>query len=315
MAARIRLSTRSSRYELPARRPDGEPQGKLALPRRSAGNQQVRDVGADDQQHAGGDGHQDQQRLGDALPQPRVSVSRGRDVERTSEKILPRIRRGGSEFRIGGLLIEQRPIERQQPGLGLNGRDLRPQPAKRLHPSETPAVQLQPGRPDLRLHLDRQVDRGRPGNVDAVEARAHHADDFVGMPVHRQRAADHAGIAMEPRLPVAVAKDHNRARSRVVFGSEQPADRWRHPEHGEIRARGHLADDAVVTGGTADLERDGEAAEHAGKDVIVIAEILVHRVQTVPSRRPSRRRATQSLRRPPAPAATGDPPEGYAGRT
>ena len=144
MAARIEAFHEQQPDELPARRPDGEPQGKLALPRRSAGNQQVRDVGADDQQHAGGDGHQDQERLGDALPQPRVSVSGGRDVERTSEKISPRIRRGGSEFGIGGLLLEQRPIERQQSRLRLNGRHLRPQAGKHLHPSEPPSVQLQP---------------------------------------------------------------------------------------------------------------------------------------------------------------------------
>ena len=76
------------------------------MPRGAAGNQQVRDVGADDQQHPGGDAHQDQERLGDPLPQPRVSVSGRRDVENTFEKLLPRIRGDASELGIGGLLLE-----------------------------------------------------------------------------------------------------------------------------------------------------------------------------------------------------------------
>ena len=56
--------------------PDRQAQRDLTLSCGAAGDEQVGDVGADDEQHAAGDRHQNQQRLGDLRPKTRVSARR-----------------------------------------------------------------------------------------------------------------------------------------------------------------------------------------------------------------------------------------------
>ena len=51
--------------DLPAAGTHRHAQRQLTLPRRAPRDEQIGDVGADDEQHAAGDRHQDQQRLGD----------------------------------------------------------------------------------------------------------------------------------------------------------------------------------------------------------------------------------------------------------
>jgi hypothetical protein len=136
------------------------------------------------------------------------------------------------------------------------------------------------GRAQLRLHGDRHVHLRRVPEVEPVEPLARDADHGERMSVDDELAAEHVGLAAEPRAPVVVAEDGDRrsAHGAIVGGLQRAADRGGHTEHLEERARDHLAVDALAASAVAHVHRVAVAAEHAVEHRVVIAEVRVHRI-------------------------------------
>ena len=82
---------------------------------------QVGDVGGDDEQHAGSDGHQNQQRIAHRVAQAgstaRGVVHRELTGEETARRVRRRARKGG----VRGLLFQDRPVQGQDARLRLRG--------------------------------------------------------------------------------------------------------------------------------------------------------------------------------------------------
>ena len=197
------------------------------------------------------------------------------------EKALLRVGRRGRKGGIGGLLPEQRLVERLQARLGALDRHALAQPREHLHPAEAPALELQPGRPHLRQHGDGDVDLGRLAEVEPVKSRLHDADDLERMAVDGDRLADDGAVAGKARHPVVEAKHGHRmsAGRAILLGAEQPTDRGPHAELREERARHQFGSDQLAAPAVGDCQPALHPAEHAGKDLVVVPEIAIHRVR------------------------------------
>ena len=254
-------------------------QGQLALPRHAASDQQVGDVGAGDQQHAERHRHQQPQRQVERLAQHARPLRRRQHGQAARQERAPRVRRGGVESRVGGLVREQRRVERIEAGAQRVDRRAVGEPAEDLHPAEAAALELQPRRTHLRLHRERHEHLGRRQQLEAVEAARGHADHGQRMAVDDDGLADHVAVAGEAALPVVVAqhRDRRAARRDVVAGREQPARRRREPEDGEVVARDQLALDALGAAGVPDVKREPRPAEQPVDAGHAIAEIAIHR--------------------------------------
>src|SRR6185295_2982886 len=92
----------------------------------------------------------------------------------------------------------------------------------------------------------------RPENVDpgqvapVAEVGGQHADDFVGLAIDANGAADDAGVAPEASLPVAVADDEDAVVAQdLLVGTEAAAELRLGPESlekvgGDAETRRHL---------------------------------------------------------------------------
>src|SRR5687767_9352193 len=104
------------------------------------------------------------------------------------------------------LLLQQRSIERLDTSLRRPRRHPRTETREHLNPAEPSSLELQPGRPHLRLHRHRDVQLHRLADIETVEAGLYHADDFERMTVDGDRAADDGRIAIEAHAPVRESK-------------------------------------------------------------------------------------------------------------
>ena len=115
-------------------RAERAPERQLALAGGAAGDQQVGDVGAGDQQHAGGDRHQDAQRRGELAAHLGLAVAGVDDLNPRLEELRLGLRRGALEAGLLHLGLEDGAEERLQPRL-------RP---RRGRPGLQPGVDLDP---------------------------------------------------------------------------------------------------------------------------------------------------------------------------
>ena len=122
-------------HDAAARRAERQPQRHLALTRGAARQQQIRDVRARNQQHAGDDRHQHPQRPPQLSAHRRIPSRRGHDVDLVLVQVAPLRRRGGAaEARVGQILLAQRAIERREARFRLFRRDAG------LQPRDTPSA-------------------------------------------------------------------------------------------------------------------------------------------------------------------------------
>ena len=202
----------------------------------AAGQQQVRHVGAGDQQHRADRAQQQEQRLtrraqqlGDERPDDRA------ERLRHLRPVLP-----GQRL--------NRDVER---GPRLFDRDARPQPAHRDHPEQIAIVQ--------RLLSDRALDR-RPhlGIVGIGQPARHDADDGVRLVIEHHRPADDRRVAAVEPLPDAVPDDDDARRfEAMIVGAEGAA---------EGRGRTEDVEERIAYQSNLDLLRIAGAGD-AGREV------------------------------------------------
>src|SRR6185369_14248023 len=92
--------------DAPAAGAERESYGDFLLPRRRTRDQQARDVGARDEQHAADDIEEDFERAFELLPNRRPSLGRWQEAHLALEKLFARVRRRAAERRHLHFLLE-----------------------------------------------------------------------------------------------------------------------------------------------------------------------------------------------------------------
>ena len=166
-------------------------------------------------------------------PEPRGDPADQRGLQRHDREIaVPLVGHGPGE------LLADVALEQPQLGLGLCGRDARPEPRDERHVVAGPVARGVPRierqrHPDLRPPR-RQIDAGRQ-----------HADDLARAAVDDDRPADDAGVGPEAGAPQCVAQEHDGVAGRLIFaGAEDAAASRRDTEDAEQLGGNARAGDA-----------------------------------------------------------------------
>ena len=243
---------------------DGGADRHLAAPADGAGEQEVRDVGAGDEQHEADGADEDPQRtadLADDLLAQRHDAERQLPVGRID----------------GGMLAAEARRQRVHPRLGRRGRDAGRQARedvvvlaradrRRVGPERQRQQQLRLlGAAERRQHVARQREAGRQ-----------HADDAIGDAVHDQRPADGGRIPAVAPQPGAVRQQRRAGGAgAILVGGEQAAEGGTDAEHRQqVRRHPDRADAFRLAAAgqvvvAADGERDvGEGAGAADVEVL-----------------------------------------------
>ena len=223
-----------------------------------AGQQQVRDVRARDEQHERNGAEQDEKRRPDRL----AALFRERArLQRPVARILIRVV-------LLQLLAERGHVARPllHGHAGFQAPDHPEELVRALVDTELLGLERE-RRPQIRLP-----------HVEVVEGRRHHADDLIRFAIELQRRAKHVRTASEEPLPQAGADDDNVITTGLVLpGQEGAAQVRRHPEHAKVarccRERGHAFGLRAARQVCAPPRRDGVAVE----DPRPLAEIAVGR--------------------------------------
>src|SRR5262245_50763441 len=100
------------------------------------------------------------------------------------------------------------------------------------------------------------------------------------MAVDQHGLVQHRRILAESSGPVSVAEDRHRMRTQelIVSQTEDAAQRRSDAERLEVVPRDQFAGGAFGLPLRADAEWNGVPGEETGKDVVLLAQILVHNV-------------------------------------
>src|SRR5580658_10269913 len=171
--------------------------------------------------------------------------------------------------------------ERLQTRLRFFDGDARFQAAEDLRPTEAAIVEAaEIGARQIAFHCDGNTDlRGVPW-LDAVEAGLADADNSERLSIHYDLLAQNVAVAAEARLPIAVAQDGQRiaALDEVVGSVEDAAYRGADAEDGEEISRDHFAANQFAAAPERGAHGLAVRAEHAAEYLVLIADVLVHRV-------------------------------------
>ena len=228
--------------QTPAARPERAPDGELAPARREAGQHQVGQIGAGDEQHHAHDGQQDPHERADGTGQVGPE---GHDVGSPARHAL-----GVRGLEPGGDRVELR--------VGPLGRD-----AGRQAADGAPLVGAA-----VRALARRGEPETRPGLhvvIREAEARSHHPHDLVRLIVQSDTASEDALVAAEPRAPETPAEHDGAGGSRTpLLGREEPSERRPRPEDAE-GGRRHR-DGLDLLRGRAGLRQDEGQLEPVGAE-------------------------------------------------
>ena len=221
---------------LPARGAERQPDRGLAAPRDGAGQQQVGDVGAGDQQHQRAHAEQDAQAAAVLLAHDADAGAGRDDRDRLLRQILDHA--GHPVGRVAGIVLQPLAQDAGQPRAHAVGRRVRLQPADHAQPRRHRLAQQRRLAGDQRLLVQRdpQVRRIAAQRL-AEEAGAGHADDRERVPLEDEGGADDLRIgAVGARPGVMAHDDHRRGRRGVVGRRDDAAAERGHAEGREVVA-------------------------------------------------------------------------------
>ena len=190
--------------------------GELVLTRRAAGDQQVGDVDAGNQQQEADGAEQREQRQADVVDQP-IGEQFGADADGAVGVRVLAFQRGGDRLQLAAGRLEA---------------DAGLQTAEGVESVVVAAID------QVGCTRDRADRREQIVRAHVLEIARHHADDGVLDAVQLHRPPDHGGIGAELRAPVRIADNHRgNGGGPVVFVGEAAAARRRHAEHVKEVAR------------------------------------------------------------------------------
>ncbi len=267
------------REELAASRAEGEANAHLGAAARPAGEQQVGDVGAGDQQHDRGDAEEEGER------RLRLAVDGTLAAEARLHHDLLRLE--ADHGRLAHPLLKRRldvgddrmvhPVQRR---LCLLQRYLRLESAEEIGPVALATLEAGVARGHHAPHGHRHEHHWPFAEGGAFEAARCHPDNGEGLAVDLDGLAEHRRVGAEVRGPVAVAQhgDEMPADGLIVAGPQQPSDSGLQLERREVGTgdqRATAADRLIVIGEVgAEAAVRGEAGEHR----LALLEIPEHRV-------------------------------------
>ena len=224
------------RHDLPARRAHREPHGGLTAPRDRAREQQVRDVGAGDEQHQPAHAEQNLQAAPVLLLHDADAGAGGHDRDHLLGQRLDDV--GHPVRRVAGVVLHPLVEDAGEPRAHAVGRRARTQPADHAQPRGDRLAEDRGVAVDQRLLLERNPQVRRiAAQRFAEESRRRDADDGEGVPLDEERGADDRRIAAVGALPDVVAQhDDGRRRRRVVGGGEDAAAERADAERREVVA-------------------------------------------------------------------------------
>ncbi len=266
--------------QLPARRADGKADGDLLLAGEGARDQQVRHVGASDQQHQPDHAHENDESFRKAIAQLGVSGAGFVDVDCSAEKLLAQIGGpfGGCRQRRFVLAdLVEKCLQRRRGGLdGVAGFETR----EHLHPALPSIVHVHPCpiRQHDGLHQDRHANLRRTGGIESTEPGGGDADDGHRVIVHQDLAPDDIAISVEAAHPIVVAEDDvgvAQINAVVLFGAEHAAESGLDAEHREVIAGDEFGADALGLIAQADGSVGEPATENLGERRGLLLKILI----------------------------------------
>ncbi len=280
-AAQSREQTRLEQqlaYELTAARANREPHGHLRRAAGGAREQQVRDVGARDEQNDQRDDLEDRERR--TGPHEHVTLSATPVRQRHTLSRELRLLRVGEPFLQRQLLLDEIGVGHADAG----ARGLHRHTGLETREEIGPVVLTFFETGERRLHRGTQRDRHEELRARAarrpVESARRHADDGERLTVHDERPAEHVRILLEARDPVVFREHgHRRGAGRGgVLRRDQPPERRRQPKHVEVAARDLDAVDRQRLIVVPDVRAEDPVRGDARKDLLVARQVQEHRV-------------------------------------
>ena len=224
------------RDDLPARRADRQPQRGLAAPRDRAREQQVRDVGAGDQQHQSAHAEKNAQAAAVLLPHDADAGARRHDRDHLPRQPLDDVRH--PVRRVARVVLHPLVEDPGEPRADAVDRRARPDPADHAQPRRDGLAEDRRVAGDQRLLLQRnpQIRRIAAQRLPE-ESRRRTPTTVNGWPSMTSVAPTSDRIAAVGALPDVMAHhDDRRRRRRVVGRGEHAAAERRDAERREIVA-------------------------------------------------------------------------------
>ena len=274
-------------HELPPRRAEREPHRHLGRASGRPREQQVRDVGARDQQDAARDAKEEQQGqfgpfLHPALPSPSVH-DRQRPGDEPRQGLFGHVR---LERRLH--LGQDAAVQGRDGGAGLLDGDLRLQAGEEVEPVVAAVLETALGEASRgggaaqpRMHRERDEHHGRHVDRGAAETGRGHADDGQRLAVDQQHLSEHIVRSAELDLPQLVAQDDDRmpARRLVDFRTEQSPQRRHETQRREVRAGDlHALDDVEGAPFMNDAGAEAAVRRDAREHGLLPLQVAEHRV-------------------------------------
>ena len=266
-------------HDRSAARPERQTNGHLLLACGAAREQQVRNVGAGDEQHEPDHPHQHENRRRELISQIGSSLLTGPEEQALGKKALLEGRREPlTELHF---LFIDLAIDHVHRGFGLRHVNARFQPRQQREPPTAPILEVVPRWRHLCFHHDRHHDVRRFADDDSRESGLYNADDRHRVAVQIDCPVEDARVAGEATHPIVVAQydDGMCPGHAVVAGREGPANDGANAQHVEIVAADEFAADAFGLAVGHQRQRSGKPRHDSAENGVAVAEIAVHRVR------------------------------------
>ena len=270
------------RHQVPSRSAEREPHRHLGRAGGGARQQQVRDVGARDQENDGRDAEEEQERHAHGVMHPALSSPPVLDRQGLGDEAgqgLGAHLRLERRFDVG----QDAAVQGRHRGAGLVDGNLRPQAGEQVEPV-VPAIleaALVLNRIQPRIHRERHEDPGWHVDRRAAESGRRHAYDGQRLTVDQQHVSEHVARAAQRVLPELVAQDGDRmAADRLVdLRTEQPPQRRHEAQRREVRAGDlHALDDVEAPPPPGSAEHEAAVRRDVREDRLLPLQVAEHRV-------------------------------------
>ena len=244
-----------------------------------ARQQQVRDIGAGDQQNEAGDTEeQGQGSSGLAVQVALTDTARGQGDALGREAGHGLVAHAFLERHLD--LVDDRAVGDVQRRLRVLERNAWFESTEDVDPVAASVLEAFPAGHDHPSHADRNVDLRPDPERRAMEAAGGHADDRQRGPVDDHGIPDHVAARSEPPLPEVVAEHNQRVSpgGAIVLFGEEPPDRGLDSEHAEVAPRDLHPRRAVGLAAVGKVGAEGTMRREAGEHALLALEVAEHRV-------------------------------------